>query len=240
MLGRRLYTTLFRSQPLIRRNPLARPSSTSTPNSAPKSTPTPTSRIARLEARLPRFLQHLTKPLRNAPLSHITAFLILHEITAILPVIALTATFHYTHWLPPFLSEGKWISDGVEMFGRYFRRKGWISDAQEARAEAEVGGEGGWKGEVSRVSGKWWGRGEGGTRLVVEIAAAYAVTKALLPLRLVISVWATPWFARWTLLPITGFVKRMVGRSKVKATPAAGTGAVGGGVLPKDAGGKGP
>ncbi|RMY56876.1 hypothetical protein D0864_13587 [Hortaea werneckii] len=144
---------------------------------------------------------------------------------------------------PPGLSnghEGKWISDGVEKFGRYFRRKGWITDAQEAEAEAEVEGNG--KGKlrkaVSNMGGKWWGRGEGGVRLVVEVATAYAITKALLPLRLVVSVWATPWFARWSVLPVTRYFKRGSG-SRAKASPAAGTGAVGGGVLPKDVGGKG-
>ena len=33
-------------------------------------------------------------------------------------------------------------------------------------------------------------------KIVVEVATAYAVTKAILPLRLMLSVWATPWFAR--------------------------------------------
>jgi hypothetical protein len=32
-------------------------------------------------------------------------------------------------------------------------------------------------------------------RVVVEVALAYALTKVLLPVRIVASVWATPWFA---------------------------------------------
>ena len=90
-------------------------------------------------------------------------------------------------------------------------------------------------------SGRWFGRGESGVRVVVEFATAWAVVKALLPLRLVVSVWATPWFARWTVLPIAGRVQGLFGRwvgkkgKSVVAQPAAvaGTGAVGGGVLPK-------
>ncbi|RMY94387.1 hypothetical protein D0861_01376 [Hortaea werneckii] len=200
----------------------------------------PVSRVARVESKLPRFLQRFVTPLRHAPVSHVVAFLILHEITAIVPLIALAGTFHYTHWLPPFISEGKWISDGVEKFGRYFRRKGWITDAQEAEAEAEVEGDkkGKLRKAVSSVGGKWWGRGEGGVRLLVEVATAYAITKALLPLRLVVSVWATPWFARWSVLPVTRYFKKGFG-SRTKVSSAAGTGAVGGGVLPKDVGGKG-
>lgn len=78
-------------------------------------------------------------------------------------------------------------------------------------------------------------------RVVVEFATAYAITKALLPVRLVGSVWATPWFARWTILPVMGVLGRVWSRGGRKGPllaiktppPAAGTGAVGGGVLPK-------
>lgn len=108
------------------------------------------SRISRLESRLPRFLQRYVKPLRNAPISHITAFLILHELTAIVPLFGLTAVFHYTDWLPPYVTEGAWVKQGVEKFGKYLRKKGWIGD--------EDGGGG----------DRWYGRGEGGVRIVVE------------------------------------------------------------------------
>ena len=240
MLPRRLWARIQPKEPFLSRQTFRfkRPySEKPLPDPSPRE---PVSRVARIESKLPRFLQRFVTPLRHAPVSYVVAFLVLHEITAIVPLIALAGTFHYTHWLPPFVSEGKWISDGVEKFGRYFRRKGWITDAQEAEAEAEV--EGGRTGKtkkaVSRASGKWWGRGEGGVRLVVEVATAYAITKALLPLRLVVSVWATPWFARWSVLPVTRYFKRGLG-SRTTASPAAGTGAVGGGVLPKDVGGKG-
>ncbi|CZT21584.1 uncharacterized protein RCC_07448 [Ramularia collo-cygni] len=187
---------------------------------ADKSTPpsaTPTSRLNRIESRLPNFLRRYTVPLRNAPVSHITAFIILHEITAVVPLFGLTAAFHYTNWLPPYISEGKWISDYTEKFGRYLRRKKWISD--------ESG------------SGRWWGRGEKGTRLVVEMATAYAITKVLLPARLLLSVWGTPWFARLTVLPVTKKLGTLFMRKKpvaVGSGNAAGTGAVGGGVVPRD------
>ncbi|KAK5119839.1 hypothetical protein LTR85_007165 [Meristemomyces frigidus] len=188
---------------------------------AAEPTPATASRIARIEARLPRFLRRFVAPLRNAPLSHITAFLILHELTAIVPLFGLAAFFHYSNWLPPYISEGKWVNQGTEKFGRYLRRKGWISseDDEEAR------------------SGRWWGRGEGGVRVVVELATAYAITKALLPLRLVVSVWGTPWFATWTVLPVTAAVKRMfrrgAGGKAAPNSPGVGTGAVGGGAVPK-------
>ncbi|KAM0794616.1 hypothetical protein BDR22DRAFT_874832 [Usnea florida] len=156
------------------------------------------SRIVRITSRLPKFLQGYTAPLINAPLTHISAFLLLHELTAVIPLLGLAATFHYTRWMPPFISEGKWVSDGVEKFGNYFRKKGWLGEEDKARRY------------------KWWGRGEGGTRLVVEFATAYAITKALLPLRLILSVSATPWFARVAIVPSTSLVRRIFTRRKIK------------------------
>ena len=84
-----------------------------------------------------------------------------------------------------------------------------------------------------------WRYGEGATRVVVEVGAAWAITKALLPLRLVLSVWATPWFARWFVLPITGRIGRFFGKGKTTAKApvrdgAAGTGATAAGAVPKD------
>ena len=108
------------------------------------------SRIVRIASRLPRFLQGYTTPLISAPLTHISAFLLLHELTAVLPLFGLAATFHYTQWMPPFIGEGKCVSDGVEKFGNYFRKKGWLGEEGKARRY------------------RWWGRGEGGTRIVVE------------------------------------------------------------------------
>ena len=179
---------------------------------------TPTPRVARIESRLPRFLQRIVTPLRNAPVSHVTAFVILHEITAVVPLFGLAAVFHYSNWLPPYISEGKWVQEGTEKFGKWLKKRGLIT--------------------AEKSSGKWWGRGEGGMRIVIELATAYAVTKALLPVRLLFSVWMTPWFARWTVLPFTDFIRRVILRRKaVNATKssAAGTGAVGAGTLPKDA-----
>lgn len=67
-----------------------------------------------------------------------------------------------------------------------------------------------------------------------RLATAYAITKALLPVRLVFSVWATPWFARATMLPAWRGLKRLFGKTAAaKPSAAAGTGAVGGGVNTK-------
>lgn len=104
------------------------------------------------------------------------------------------------------------------MFGNYFRRKGWIDDheAREAKVLAEEGrGEEVEEGQKkSGMLGKWWGRGEGGTRIVIEFATAYAIVKALMPVRIVVSVWGAPWFARWTVIPVQNGIRRWWAASK--------------------------
>lgn len=172
-------------------------------------------RIQRILHRTPKFLRPTLSALHSAPLTHISAFLILHELTAIIPLLGLVGAFHYYQWLPPFFAEGTWVVAGVEKFGNYFRRKGWI-DAGVTREAADLAqrGEAG-KVEQGRIS-RWWNRGETGTRLVVEFATAYAVVKALLPLRLLLSVWGAPWFARWTVVPFNNIVKGLFRRGPKK------------------------
>lgn len=131
------------------------------------------------------------------------------------PLLSLFALFHYSNWLPPYISEGAWVKEGIEKFGRYFRRKGWLGEETESKRDRELT------------------VGEQGVRVLVEVATAYAITKALLPVRLLLSVWATPWFARVAILPVTSLVGRLFGRGRVTASGAAGTGAVGAGALPK-------
>ena len=174
--------------------------------------PSQSQRAERILRKCPKFLRPTISALFQAPVTHVTAFLLLHEVTAIVPLFGLVGAFHYFHWLPPYFAEGAWVLTGVEKFGNYFRRKGWI-DADEqkdaellaANGEAERAEQAGKsRGRVT----KWWGRGEAGTRVVIEFATAYALVKLLLPLRLVLSAWGAPWFARWTVIPISNIVKQ--------------------------------
>lgn len=129
---------------------------------------------------------------------------------------------------------------GVEKFGAYFKKKGWIGEEERREAGREVVeanyaaaeqrddnmGNGGGDGDgvvkkmkdrmgLGRVSkDKVWNLGEGGARLVVEAATAYAITKALLVPRIMFSVWATPAFARWTVVPVMARMGRLFGRGK--------------------------
>lgn len=157
---------------------------TTTPPPRPPPQKDAQSRIRRFNDRLPPFLRAYTTPLLGAPATHVTSFLILHEITAVVPLFGLVAAFHYGEWLPDFTSYSG-FEEGTSRFSRWLKKKGWVEDSVDAN---EVTG-----GTATDKKG---------VRLVLEFATAYAATKALLPLRIIASVWATPWFARVVLGPI--------------------------------------
>ncbi|KAI9370741.1 hypothetical protein BJX61DRAFT_514257 [Aspergillus egyptiacus] len=168
---------------------------TTPPNPAPPP-PAPKdaqSRLRRFNDRLPSFLRAYTTPLLSAPATHITSFLILHEITAVVPLFSLVAAFHYGNWLPDLTSYSG-FQDGIRRFGRWLRKKGWVEDVDAEKVAAGTAAE------------------TKGVRLVVEFATAYAVTKALLPVRIAASVWATPWFARVVLTPVGRGARRLFRR----------------------------
>ncbi|KAK2782817.1 hypothetical protein FQN53_009583 [Emmonsiellopsis sp. PD_33] len=200
------------------RTRISRPRHLSTNPPPPPPNPSRTRTRARLEsfnARLPRFLKPYTTPLLNAPVTHITSFLILHEITAIVPLFGLAGLFHYAGWIPALGSGDGAVDEGVRRFGRWLRRKGWVGAEAEGEAEREVeegviaAGEGG-----RVVVGRDRDTADNGVRLILEFATAYAITKALLPVRIVLSVWATPWFARGVLGPVGRGVGRVFGRGR--------------------------
>ncbi|KAJ5469947.1 hypothetical protein N7530_007304 [Penicillium desertorum] len=160
------------------------------------------SRLRRFNDRLPRFLRTYTTPLFGAPVTHITSFLILHEMTAILPLFGLVGAFHYGTWMPDLASqtsETNAFDEGAARFGRWLKKKGWVdeSDVSTVAEHETTGGK-----TVDRA----------GVRLVLEFATAYAITKALLPVRLAASVWATPWFARSIFTPTANLARRLFSR----------------------------
>ncbi|KAL2262209.1 hypothetical protein VTK26DRAFT_2128 [Humicola hyalothermophila] len=187
------------------------PSTTTTATAKNQSLPPTQTRIDRVLARLPDgALRRYASRLRGAPVTHVAAFLVLHEITAVVPLLGLFGLFHYSraeeHAPAPLAyvleRHGGYVKEGAARFERWFRRRGWFGFGErEAEAEAEVeGGEEGrgrgtGSGEEGVLSELWRESGEGKYRVLVEIGLAYAVTKVLLPVRIAVSVWATPWFA---------------------------------------------
>lgn len=171
-------------------------------------------RFENLNKRLPRFLQRYTTPLLNAPVTQITSFLILHEITAVVPLFGLAGAFHYGEWIPSLNNQGDGnnaFDEGVKKFGRWLRKKGWVEG--DITEETTVG-------SITQSSGPNGSdaNSQRGMRLVLEFATAYAITKALLPARIVLSVWATPWFARRVLGPVGRGLRRTFGTSQKNTT----------------------
>ncbi|OJD13363.1 hypothetical protein AJ78_06175 [Emergomyces pasteurianus Ep9510] len=202
--------------------PFSTPPAAPPPRQRPSTPPQPHSNSSRLRSRLqtfnnraPRFLRSYTTPLLNAPVTHVTSFLILHEITAVVPLLGLTGAFHYWGWIPA-LGDGT-VDEGVKKFGRWLRKKGWVEQGAEMQAEAEVEmGIG--MGPTTAAGGGTGGLGgiadtDKGVQLILEFATAYAITKAMLPVRIMLSVWATPWFARGVVGPVGRGVGRVFGKN---------------------------
>ncbi|KAK4191716.1 hypothetical protein QBC35DRAFT_375489 [Podospora australis] len=192
-------------------------------------------RAGRILSKLPKSLQKYASRLRGAPVTHVVAFLILHEITAVVPLLGLFGLFHYNEEFTKVpmrymlqSSYAGYVRDGVGRFERYFKRKGWFgfssdqSQMQEGGAaaatdmvegleqrgeEARDGKSALSEGQKRRIVERW--ETDERYRIVVEVGLAYALTKALLPARIVVSVWGTPWFAG----VLSGF-KRLVSRKR--------------------------
>ena len=117
-------------------NPSTIPPSNASPTQVP---PVDTSskapqRFEKLLNKTPEFMRNWLQPIANAPLSHITAFLILHEVTspgtlakfevtAIVPLIGLTYIFHKAQWTPQIFP-GEWLVEGVEKGAKIIRHYG--------------------------------------------------------------------------------------------------------------------
>lgn len=198
-------------RPLQFRSPLRPPSRfLSTPPSSSQPARDSYSRLRRFNERLPSFLRSYTTPLIGAPVTHITSFLILHEITAIVPLFGLVGAFHYGGWMPDltaWIGEGGAFDEGVKSFGRWLKKKGWVE-------ESDVNTVAGTRNTTSSGSEehRFTGVETRGVRLLLEFATAYAITKALLPVRIIASVWATPWFARAIVGPVGKGVSRIFSR----------------------------
>lgn len=166
-------------------------------------------RLQKFNDRLPSFLRGYTTPLIGAPTTHITSFLILHEITAVLPLFGLFAFFHYSGWTP-LLSAGDTSSldEAIQRFGKWMTKKGWVASEDVEAAQSVSSTASTEDVDKSQVLTQ-----QKGAQLVLQFAAAYVTTKALLPLRIIASVWATPWFARVLLVPIGRGVKSVLRRT---------------------------
>ncbi|RMZ79741.1 hypothetical protein DV738_g3171, partial [Chaetothyriales sp. CBS 135597] len=151
-------------------------------------------------AKSPNVFRPTLRVIRDAPVSYVVSFIVLHELTAIVPLAGLTLAFHYFRWLPSYFAEGEWAVKSIEKLGRYAQRKGWIKESLEQDA-----GKASLLDTAKNIT--TGDRGQEAVRWLIEVATAYTIVKALMPLRLLLSAWAAPTFARWTLIPLWNSVR---------------------------------
>lgn len=132
--------------------------------------------------RVPRVLRPYTTRFIGAPLSHVTAFLVLHELTAIVPLVGLWYVFHQHHDV--FMA-------GTMDLPAWAMEKG-TKVIDKAMADWDFGN--------YSVNDK--------LKFIMEGAYAYVVVKALFPVRLAVSLLGMPWFARWFVVPFTRLFSR--------------------------------
>ncbi|KAI1390844.1 uncharacterized protein F4822DRAFT_164760 [Hypoxylon trugodes] len=86
-----------------------------------------------------RLHAHLSR-LRSAPFSHVAAFLVLHEATAILPLFGLAYLFYSMEWVPTSWVLGPWAAwaeEGLKRYARWFRKRGWFGMGEDGGKEGE-------------------------------------------------------------------------------------------------------
>ncbi|KAI5957538.1 hypothetical protein KGF57_003232 [Candida theae] len=123
--------------------------------------------------RVPKFLRNYTAKFVNAPFSHLVAFIVLHELTAVIPLIGI---WYYLHQHPGFipLDLPQWaLTKGAKVIDSAMGQFDWSFNTSDKLS------------------------------VIMEGAYAFTIVKLFLPVRVVISLWGMPWFAKWFVLPIT-------------------------------------
>ncbi|VVT56341.1 uncharacterized protein SAPINGB_P004985 [Magnusiomyces paraingens] len=138
--------------------------------------------------RIPKFLHPYTIGFLNAPVSHVTSFIIVHELTAVIPLFGLWGLFYYYDYTPVAGIPEWLLQKGTHFIDVLAERNGWTSLKTEA-----------------------------GANIVLQGAISYAIVKAILPFRAAFSLLAMPWFAKWVVIPFTRLFTR-IGSKKAAAS----------------------
>ncbi|QLQ81894.1 hypothetical protein HG537_0G01480 [Torulaspora globosa] len=134
----------------------------------------------------PKFAGYFDRLSEAGVTSTVTSFLVLHELTAIVPLFGLWWVFYQLD-----------LPDQYEL-PLYF------TDLLNRCGEA-----------MERLVGDEYSEGLDRNRLILAGAISYALVKMLYPVRVLISLWGAPYFGRWLLVPIN-MLKTKAGSGKVK------------------------
>ncbi|KAK0531342.1 Serine--tRNA ligase, mitochondrial [Tilletia horrida] len=208
------------------------------PSPPPPPPPPPQRPPSRLQASLAQ-IRALAQRHGSDPTSLVASFLVLHELTALLPLVLLFWIFQllgagqfFLSWLgaePQGESGGQglksmvngWVQEGMRRAERVGRRYGLFglekkdkSGSGSASASAGAEAEDASSPQSVALVGSF-----------ANAVAAYACVKALIPLRLAASVALAPAFARWTIEPVKRFAARWRGKpAPVPGSPNAASG----------------
>ncbi|WLF77292.1 hypothetical protein PVL30_001004 [Lodderomyces elongisporus] len=136
--------------------------------------------------RIPKFLRNYASQFIHAPYSHLVAFLVLHELTAIIPLFGI---WYYLHNHPGFIPMDlpQWaLTKGASVMDKVLERMDWHIDSSQ------------------KIS------------VIMEGAYAYTIVKFLLPVRAIVSLAGMPFFAKWFVVPIANLPKNLREMRKIK------------------------
>ncbi|TPX73711.1 hypothetical protein CcCBS67573_g05024 [Chytriomyces confervae] len=144
-----------------------------------------------------RSFQSIREMLRKtSPASHLTSFVVLHELTALLPLPIVYYTLQTTGLRVPVSQD--MLDEGTRRIDRIIARYNLGGDGSEGGSPSE---------------GRDVGLGDSATRIrsetIVDMATAYAVVKLLMPVRIAVSLALTPWFARRAVVPARNALSNM-------------------------------
>ncbi|KAG0241677.1 hypothetical protein BGW41_005552 [Actinomortierella wolfii] len=117
---------------------------------------------------------------RDKPASHFISFAILHEITAIVPLPLVYFGLTYTETKIPFPEQA--LEEGNKFVGRVAKYYGWNIDPSTTD----------------------------GARMMLNMASSYALVKALMPVRIALCLWMTPWTATRIVSPVMNVWKKLL------------------------------
>lgn len=124
--------------------------------------------------RMPKFMLPYTKNFIHAPVSHVTAFLILHELSAIVPLVGIWYVFHKYQWSIPLDLPSWAIDKGTHIIDKSMAQFDFRNFSFQEKAN-----------------------------FIMEGAYAYVIVKGLFPVRIIFSVLSMPWFAKYFVIPFT-------------------------------------
>lgn len=133
----------------------------------------------------PKFSKYFDRISEAGAVSTITSFVILHELSAIVPLFGLWWIVYQLD-LPDQTDLPEFLSNLMKQCG----------DAME------------------RFVGDKYTNGVDRHRLILSGAISYTIIKLLYPLRIIVSLWAAPYFGKWLLLPFQS-LKKFILKPKV-------------------------